>query len=560
MRADGTIKDIKGTYAGIPQLHEMNPYERIDAETIAWNAGVKVEPCNEPGKLFKEYNTALTDLQNKDWTSVAQLNFGEYGAVGFKVNAASAKGGKIEVRLDSPEGTLAGTVEVPATGGEDTYKLIECKLNNITGTKNVFLVFVGSDTENIMNVDYYEFVEMPVKEKLAVEISKAEKLLAGLTGSGKDRLQAAISAAKAVWNQAGATEAQLSAALSKLETAVKEAEKPYLGQMNDKIAEAEKLLAKLSAAEKAKLQAAIDEAKAVLAKEDATQEEIEVALAKLALSVTAAESTIPKEPPHTDKPVLNETFTDNSGQTFKVTAYGTDKVVTMTGTNKKLTSVTIPGTVTYKNETFKVTAIADSAFAGQNSLKSVVIGANITKIGAKAFYNCKNLTKVTFQGTAVKTIGKDAFKGISKKAVFVMKKSAFTNKNIKYKVTKCTASVKQVTVTGASKKLTSINIPATVKYNGMTFKVTAVNKKAFRKQTKLKSLTIGKNVKSIGSEAFSGAKKLAKIKFSGTALKSIGKNAFKNIKKNAVFQVKKSKKTYYKKLLKKAKTKNYKMK
>ena len=59
---------------------------------------------------------------------------------------------------------------------------------------------------------------------------------------------------------------------------------------------------------------------------------------------------------------------------------------------------------------------------------------------------------------------------------------------------------------------------------------------------------------------FSGCKKLAKIKFSGTAIKSIGKNAFKNIKKNAVFSVKKSKKAYYKKLLKKAKTKNFKMK
>ena len=48
--------------------------------------------------------------------------------------------------------------------------------------------------------------------------------------------------------------------------------------------------------------------------------------------------------------------------------------------------------------------------------------------------------------------------------------------------------------------------------------------------------------------------------FSGTAIKSIGKNAFKGIKKNAAFKVKKSKKTYYKKLLKKAKTKNYKVK
>lgn len=139
-------------------------------------------------------------------------------------------------------------------------------------------------------------------------------------------------------------------------------------------------------------------------------------------------------------------------------------------------------------------------------------------------------------------------------------KKTFTSKKLKYKITKCTASVKQVTVTGTSARLTSVNVPATVKYNGMTFKVTAIANKAFKNQRNLKSAVVGKNIKSIGSEAFFGAKKLAKIKFSGTAIKTIGKNAFKSIKKNAVFTVNKSKKAFYKKLLIKAKTKNFKIK
>ena len=499
MRADGTIKDIKGTYEGIPQLHTMNPYERIEAETIAWNAGVKVVPCKEPGKLFKDYNTALTDLQDKDWTAVAQLDFGRFGVEGIKVNAASVNGGKIEVRLDSPEGTLAGTVEVPATGGEDKYQLIECKLDNVaTGTKNVFLVFRGSETENIMNVDYFEFVESAAKESF--------------------------------------------------------------DKLNAKIAEAEKLLANLSGTAKTKLQAAIEEAKKILDNPEASANDIVAALAKLSQSVDEAQKDPGVNPPQEQPPKVNEAFTATDGLSYKVTAYsGKSKTVTVTGISKKVTSITIPDTVSYKKEVFQVTAIGNNAFTGQASLKSVVIGKNITSIGAKAFYNDKNLAKVTFKGAAVKTIGKDAFKGIKKNAAFSMKKT-FTFKNVKYKITKCTASVKQVTVTGLSKKLTSLNIPATVKYNGMTFKVTSINKKALRKQTKLKSVTIGKNVKSIGANAFDGDKKLAKIKFSGTAIKSIGKNAFKGIKKNATFTVKKAKKAYYNKLLKKAKTKNYKVK
>lgn len=434
MNKDGSIKPIKGTWAGIEQLHTMNPYERIDAETIAWNAGIKVAPCKEEGKIFKEYNTALTDLQDKDWTAVAQLDFGKNGAAEFKVNAASASGGKIELRLDSPEGTLIGTAEVPATGGEDTYKTVSCKVDNVTGVKNVFLVFRGDAEANIMNVDYYQFTE---KEG----------------GSG-----------------------------------------------------------------------AVD--------------------------------------PSGEKPAVNETFTAANGLTFKVTSLSNgNNCVTFTGAGNKAADCVIPDTIQYKGQTFKVTAIADNAFANQTNLKSVTIGQNVVTIGAKAFYNAKNLAKVTIKGTAIQTIGKDAFKGINKKAAFNMVKKSFTSKNLKYKITKCTASTKEVSVTGASKKsLTSLSIPATVKYNGMTFKVSSIDKKAFRKMTKLKKVTVGKNVKSIGASAFDGDKKLASIKFSGTAIKSIGKNAFKGIKKNATFKVKKSKKAYYKKLLKKAKTRNYKVK
>lgn len=270
-----------------------------------------------------------------------------------------------------------------------------------------------------------------------------------------------------------------------------------------------------------------------------------------------------KEPnaPVTGKPGVNETFSGSGGQKFKVTASsGGKNYVTFTGTGKKGSSCTIPDTVRYKNQTFKVTAIADNAFAKQTNLKSVVIGKYVTSIGAKAFYNNKKLAKITFKGTAVKKIGKDAFKGIKKNAAFVMEK-AFSYKNVKYKITKSTTSAKMVTATGTSKKnITTLSIPATVKYNGMSFKVTAINKNAFKNKKKLKSVTVGKNVKVIGANAFLGDAKLAKVKFSGTAIKNIGKNAFKGIKKNAAFSVKKPKKAFIKKLLKKAKTKNYKVK
>ncbi len=136
-------------------------------------------------------------------------------------------------------------------------------------------------------------------------------------------------------------------------------------------------------------------------------------------------------------------------------------------------------------------------------------------------------------------------------------------KNIAYTITKCTESTKTVKVTGTKSKKTklkSITIPATIKYEGMTFKVTEIGKAAFKNHTKATKATIGKNITKINANAFYGCKKLKTITFKGKAIKTIGKNAFVKIKKNATFKVPKAKKTAYKKLLKKAKTKNYKVK
>ena len=119
------------------------------------------------------------------------------------------------------------------------------------------------------------------------------------------------------------------------------------------------------------------------------------------------------------------------GAGYKVLAGS--KTVSCTGpTNKKATSVTIPGTVTVNGITYKVTKIAANAFknckklksvkingnitaigksAFQNCtvLKSVAIPKNVTSIGASAFAGCKSLTKVTIKSSNLKTIGKNAF-------------------------------------------------------------------------------------------------------------------------------------------------------
>jgi uncharacterized protein YjdB len=120
-----------------------------------------------------------------------------------------------------------------------------------------------------------------------------------------------------------------------------------------------------------------------------------------------------------------------------------------------------------------------------------------------------------------------------------------------YKVTKSTTDTKEVTYTApTNKKKTSIKVPDTVNISGQIYKVTVIADKAFKNNSKLKSVTIGKNITKIGKEAFSGCKKLSKIIIKSTKLKTVGKNAIKGINKKATIKVPKKQLTKYKKLFK----------
>ena len=80
-----------------------------------------------------------------------------------------------------------------------------------------------------------------------------------------------------------------------------------------------------------------------------------------------------------------------------------------------------------------------------------------------------------------------------------------------------------------SKKIKTATVPATVKYNGKTYKVTEITKGALDGNTKITNATIGKNVSKVGEKAFDGASKLKTLTFKGN-LKSIESNALNGCK------------------------------
>ena len=147
---DGTIPTLPWwTTSGPPQIGTLNPYQRTEAETICWEAGVNTEPCAAGGM-------DVCGIGNGSYIKVKGVNFGP-GAKSFEARvASSAAGGKIEVRLDSPVGPLVGTCAVPGTGGWQTWTTKSCPINGATGTHDLYLRFTGGSGD-LFHFDWWQF-------------------------------------------------------------------------------------------------------------------------------------------------------------------------------------------------------------------------------------------------------------------------------------------------------------------------------------------------------------------------------------------------------------------
>lgn len=98
-----------------------------------------------------------------------------------------------------------------------------------------------------------------------------------------------------------------------------------------------------------------------------------------------------------------------------------------------------------------------------------------------------------------------------------------------YKVTK-SGSVPQAMFLKTSAARAKVKIPAVVKKDGISYKVTAIADQALRLDKTIKTLIIGNHVTVIGARAFANCWQLKKVTI-GTGLKRIGKEAFRGCQK-----------------------------
>lgn len=106
-----------------------------------------------------------------------------------------------------------------------------------------------------------------------------------------------------------------------------------------------------------------------------------------------------------------------SGNEYKVSKPGAE--VILVKTSKTTKNVTVPAQIYAQGITYKVTSIGAKAFNNNKNLTKVTIGTNIVEINSNAFFNCKNLKTVTIKSVYLtrKTANKKAFKNAHKKLV-----------------------------------------------------------------------------------------------------------------------------------------------
>ena len=119
-----------------------------------------------------------------------------------------------------------------------------------------------------------------------------------------------------------------------------------------------------------------------------------------------------------------------------------------------------------------------------------------------------------------------------------------------YVITKADSKNPEVAYQKAAATKGTVVVPDTIVVNGTTYKVTSIEKKAFETGKKIKTIILGKNVKSIKKDAFAGCKALQKIvvKTKKLTKKTVAKKAFRGVRKNVRIVVPKKKKQAYRKL------------
>ena len=161
---DGTIQEVPYWLDQQPlkQLQWLDPFQRVEAETMAWGYGLKsakmgIENTGVVADMptsTGQRNMYIYDLNDGEFIKLRGIDFGQ-GAKSFAITAAATAGCTVTLRLDSQDGPVIGTVAITSTGTVEKYKSFKAKVANASGVHDLYLCFSGTSGDT--RLDWWQF-------------------------------------------------------------------------------------------------------------------------------------------------------------------------------------------------------------------------------------------------------------------------------------------------------------------------------------------------------------------------------------------------------------------
>jgi len=146
--SDGSIPTLSMNSDGPDAIATLNPFDQVEAETIAFSEGLKTEACDDTGG-----GQNVTRINAGDYIKVKNVDFID-GVTSFEARVAESAGdAAIELHLDGESGESLGTCDV---SGKTDWTTVTCTVSGGSGIHDLFLVFAGSGDE-LFEFNWWKF-------------------------------------------------------------------------------------------------------------------------------------------------------------------------------------------------------------------------------------------------------------------------------------------------------------------------------------------------------------------------------------------------------------------
>ena len=162
--ADGTIGEVPYwlDQQPIKQLQWLNPYQRVEAETMSWGFGLKSAKmgiantgviADMPASTGKK-NMYIYDINDGEYIRLRGVDFAG-GAKKFHITASSTGSCTITLHLDSTDGPVIGTAVISNTGTIEKYRSFTAKVKNAVGVHDLYICF--NNNKGDTHLDWWKF-------------------------------------------------------------------------------------------------------------------------------------------------------------------------------------------------------------------------------------------------------------------------------------------------------------------------------------------------------------------------------------------------------------------